>query len=144
MAPVSGVDNAEKRIRGINIHRTTRSALAVWRHRCLRSHLRLLFSPAFACPVGLSPGGQDVGVAPKTIQQRDGPLLVAKYLYPLAEGEVGGQESRTCLVALGELVEEKLSERNKAELVVDQEVHTPQAAAPQRVRPSVTIGIEVV
>jgi hypothetical protein len=27
---------------------------------------------------------------------------------------------------------------------VDQEVHTPQAAAPQRVRPSVTIGIEVV
>jgi hypothetical protein len=60
------------------------------------------------------------------------------------KGEVGGQESRTCLVALGELVEEKLSERNKAELVVDQEVHTPQAAAPQRVRPSVTIGIEVV
>src|SRR5215216_3397130 len=69
MAPASGVGNAEKRIRGINIHRTTRPALAVWRHRCLRSHLRLLFSPAFVCPVGLSPGGQDVGVAPKTIQQ---------------------------------------------------------------------------
>ena len=89
-------------------------------------------APLFAC-VCVSgrtlPGGQDVGVAPKTIQQRDGPLLVAKYLYPLSEGEVGGQESRTCLVALGELVEEKLSERNKAELVVDQEVHTPQAAA---------------
>ena len=79
MAPVSGVGNAEKRIRGINIHRTTRPALAVWRHRCLRSHLRLLFSPAFACPVGLSPGGQDVGVAPKTTQQRDGPLLVLTF-----------------------------------------------------------------
>src|SRR5687767_11570694 len=62
MAPVSGVGHAEKRIRGINIQRTTRPALAVWRHRCSRSHLRLLFSPAFACPVGLSPGGQDVRV----------------------------------------------------------------------------------
>ena len=66
MAPVSGVGHAEKRIRGINIHRTTRPALAVWRHRCLRSHLRLLFSPAFACPVGLSPGGQDVRVPFRT------------------------------------------------------------------------------
>jgi hypothetical protein len=74
-----------------------------------------------------------VGVAHKTIQQRDGPLLVAKYLYPLSEGEVGGQESQTCLVALGELLFDQLSERNKAELVVDQKVHTPQAAAPQRV-----------
>jgi hypothetical protein len=27
-----------------------------------------------------------VGMAPKTIQQRDDPLLVAKYLYPLSEG----------------------------------------------------------
>ena len=60
----------------------------------------------FACPVGVSSGGQHVGVVTEAIQQGGRELLVAEDLYPLPEGEIGGDESATDLMPLGDEVEQ--------------------------------------
>ena len=62
----------------------------------------------------------------EAIEQRRGQLLVAENADPLGEGEVGGDDGRAALVAVGEDVEEQLAagavEGHEAELVADQEV----------------------
>ena len=62
---------------------------------------------------------------PEAVERRRGELLIAEDLHPLAEGEVGGDDRRAALVALGEEVEEELSagavEGHEAELVDDQQ-----------------------
>ena len=45
----------------------------------------------------------------EAVEQRGRELLVAEDLHPLAEGEVGGDDRRAPLVALGEQVEEQLA-----------------------------------
>ena len=76
-------------------------------------------------PVGLAARGQDLGVVPEAVEQRRGQLLVAEDLHPLAEGEVGGDDRRAPLVAVGEEVEQQLAagalEGHEAEFVDDQQ-----------------------
>ena len=70
-------------------------------------------------------------MVPEAVEQRRGELLVAEDLHPLAEGEVGGDDRRAPLVAVGEQVEEQLSagalEGHEAELVDDQQRHAQVA-----------------
>ena len=62
---------------------------------------------------------------PEPVEQRRGELLVAEDLHPLAVGEVGGDDRRAPLVAVGEEVEQQLAagalEGHEAELVDDQQ-----------------------
>ena len=61
----------------------------------------------------------------KAVEQRRGQLLVAEDLHPLAEREVGRDDRRAPLVAVGEEVEQQLAagalEGHEAELVDDQQ-----------------------
>ncbi len=85
-------------------------------------------------PVGLAARGQDLGVVPEAVEQRRGELLVAEDAYPLVEGEVGGDDRRATLVAVGEEVEQQLAagalEGHEAEFVDDQQ-RDPQVALMQ-------------
>ena len=62
----------------------------------------------------------------QAIEQSGGELLVAEDPDPFGEGEIGGDDGRAALVAVGEDVEEQLAagavEWHEAELVADQEV----------------------
>ena len=62
---------------------------------------------------------------PEAVERRRGELLIAEDLHPLAEGEVGGDDRRAPLVAVGEQVEEQFSagplEGHEAEFVDDQQ-----------------------
>ena len=70
-------------------------------------------------------------MVPEAVEQRRGEFLVAEDLHPLAEGEVGGDDRRAPLVAVGEEVEDQLTagalEGHEAELVDDQQ-RDPQVA----------------
>ena len=64
----------------------------------------------------------------EAVEQSGGQLLVAEDPDPFGEGEVGGDDGRAALVAVGEDVEEQLAagavEGHEAELVADQQVHS--------------------
>ncbi len=45
----------------------------------------------------------------EAVEQGRGELLVAEYADPFGEGEVGGDDGRAALVAVGEDVEEQLA-----------------------------------
>ena len=68
---------------------------------------------------------RDVGMVPEAVEQRRGEFLVAEDLHPLAEREVGRDDRRAPLVAVGEEVEQQLAagalEGHEAELVDDQQ-----------------------
>ena len=67
-----------------------------------------------------------MGVVSEAVEEGCGELLVAEDFDPLGEGEVGGDDGRAALVAIGEQVEEQLAagsiEGYEAELVEDDEV----------------------
>ena len=59
---------------------------------------------AFVAAIRVAPGSQDMAMVGKAIEQRRGELLVAENLDPLAESQVGGDDSGAPLVALREQV----------------------------------------
>jgi len=65
-----------------------------------------------------------VTVVGQAIEQSGGQLLVAEDLDLFAESQIGGDDSRASLIALGEQVEEQLAtgtlERHEAQLVHNQ------------------------
>jgi hypothetical protein len=73
-----------------------------------------------------------VGVVAEPVQECCGQLGIAEDLYPLAEGEIGCDESRASFVAFGQQVEEEFSagavERNKTKFI-DKEQIRPRHAA---------------
>ena len=79
--------------------------------------------PAALEPVALAVHFQDVDVVGEAVQQRAGKAFRAEDLSPLIEGEVGGHQDGTPLLALAEDLEEQFSagagERNEAQLVYD-------------------------
>ena len=90
-----------------------------------------------------------MGVVGESVEQSRGQLLVAEYADPLGEGEVGGDDGRASLVAVGEDedVEEQFAagavERHEPELVADQEVDPLKALLEAAQLPLIT-GFEEV
>ena len=82
-------------------------------------------SPSASHSVGFALGGENVGVMAEAVEQGRGELLIAEYLDPLAEGEVGGHQGGAALIAVGEQVEEQLAagavEGNEPQFVDDQQ-----------------------
>lgn len=93
--------------------------------------VHLLSLPQPPRPVGVSLGGQHLGVVAEAVEQCRRQLLVSEHPDPLAEGEIRGHERRAALVPVAEQIEEQLAtgtvERHEAELVDDQQIDAPIA-----------------
>src|SRR5215472_4158996 len=78
--------------------------------------------PALAAK-GITASGQNMCVVAEAIEQRGSELLVAEHLDPLGERQVGGDDGRAALVALGQQIEQQLAASalkwNEAEFVHD-------------------------
>ena len=87
--------------------------------------MRWFGSPSASHSVGFALGGENVGVMAEAVEQGRGEVLIAEYLDPLAEGEVGGHQGGAALIAVGEQVEEQLAagpvEGNEPQFVDDQQ-----------------------
>src|SRR6266545_5979598 len=87
--------------------------------------------PVLEAP-GLAAGLDDVGAVGESVDDRLGEARVGEDLRPLAEGEVGGDDPRGALVALGDHLEDELGgafrEGEVAELIKDEELDAGVAA----------------
>src|ERR1700745_2716038 len=82
------------------------------------------------------------------LEQRRGHLGVAEDGRPFAEGEVGGDDDRGTLVEPADEVEQELtaglSERQNAECIENDEVHTGQVVGEAALATSTGLGLEAI
>ena len=86
--------------------------------------------PTLLEAVALAVHLKDVNAVSEAVQECAGQPLRAEDLGPLVEGQVGGDQDRTSLVALAEDLEEELraglGEWNEAQLVDDEQLESGQ------------------
>jgi len=73
----------------------------VFARPCLFLAVAMWFWMHAPCPGGLTAGGEDVGVVAESVEQGGVQFLVAEDLDPIGEREVGGDDRRAPLVAVG-------------------------------------------
>ena len=88
-----------------------------------------MITAAFEAPTVVA-GLDDIAMVGQAVEQRGGHLGIAEYAGPFAESEVGGDNDRSAFVEPTDKVEQelatRLSEREIAEFVEDNEVHACQ------------------